>query len=140
LSQLSRKLAIASLLVRIKAQSVMHKVVVHGSRRMCRPILILVRVIGSDEGQFVRHRHPDSLPSKSLLVAVEVLETLARHRVTVHRRVLLVAEGDAGAGDAFAAGFGALRADGTLFAAFELSMTGQPIILIWLSISLSMVS
>lgn len=51
-----------------------------------------------------------------------------------------MAEGDAGAGDAFAAGFGALRADGTLFAAFELSLTGQPIVSNRLSISLSMVS
>lgn len=37
-----------------------------------------------------------------------------------------MAEGDAGARDAFTAGFGALRADGALFAAFELCMQGQP--------------
>lgn len=51
-----------------------------------------------------------------------------------------MAESDAGAGDAFAAGFGALRADGTLFAAFELSITSQPIILVRLYLCLSVAS
>jgi hypothetical protein len=36
-----------------------------------------------------------------------------------------VAEGDAGAGDAFTAGFGALRADRALFAAFQLQKQCQ---------------
>ena len=98
----------------------MDQVVVDRTARAYRTIFVLIWVVGRDESQLRRHRHPNTVATKSLLVAVEVLETLARYRVAVHGRVLLVAEGDAGAGDAFTAGFGALRADGALFAAFQL--------------------
>jgi hypothetical protein len=40
-----------------------------------------------------------------------------------------MAEGDTGAGNAFAAGFGTLCTDGTLLAAFELQYTVSAIVL-----------
>lgn len=88
---------------------------------MPRAILVVVRIVRRDESQLLRHRHPHAVPAKRLLVPIEVLQTLARDRVAVHGRVLLVPEGDAGAGDALAAGLGALRAYRALLATLELS-------------------
>lgn len=118
LSQLPGKVAITRGLVRVEVHTIVDQVVVDRTARVYRAIFVVIWVVGRDERQLLRHRHPNAVATKSLLVTVEVFETLARYRVAVHGWVLLVAEGDAGAGDAFTAGFGALRADRALFAAF----------------------
>jgi hypothetical protein len=125
LSQLPGKVAITCGLVRIEVHAIVDQVVINRSARIYRTIFVLVWVVGRDERQLLRHRHPNAVAAKGLLVTIEVFEALARHRVAVHGRVLLVAEGDAGAGDAFTAGFGALRADRALLAAFQLQKQCQ---------------
>ena len=120
LSQLPGKVAITCGLVGVEVHTVVDEVIVDHTARIYRAIFIVIWVVGRDECQLLRHRHPNTVAAKGLLVAVEVFETLAGHRIAVHGRVLLVAEGDAGAGDAFTAGFGALRADRALLAAFQL--------------------
>ena len=73
LCQLSRELAIASIPVRVEAQSMMCKAVVHYGSRISISVIILIRVVGSDESQFMRNWHPYTVACKSLLVSVEVL-------------------------------------------------------------------
>jgi hypothetical protein len=118
LRQLPGEVAITRGLICVEVHTIVNQVVVDRTARVYRTFFVVIWVVGRDERQFLRHRNPNTVAAKGLLVAVEVFETLARYRVAVHGRVLLVAEGDAGAGDAFTAGFGALRADRALFAAF----------------------
>lgn len=121
LSELPGKIAIARIPARIEGHAIVSHPIIHMAHaEVPRHILIIVGIVGGDESQLLRDGDPDAVAAESLLVAVEVLQALARHRVAVHGRVLLMAEGDAGAGDALAAGLGALRADGALLAALEL--------------------
>ena len=89
------------------------------TRVFCRLILrffrILKRIARMHKLQLLRHIDPCRILAKRLSVPVEVLLTAWALFSLVHRRVLLVAEGQAGGGRAYSVGFLALCAYRLLF-------------------------
>ena len=83
-------------------------------------IFVLVWVACMHKSEVLGYGNPLHALAECRLVAVETLQTAIILLAAIHRRVLLMSEGDAGAGHAWSLSFNALSAYGAFFAALEL--------------------